>query len=260
MDLSVDGIKNTPNCWASALGNCSDKGSREHVLSKGLFPTDEVFVQGLSWCKSDPKLIGINAFTAKILCTRHNNELSRADDAGIGTADTFREAFRLFKVREKLKPKIWTVEEFRIEVRELERWFLKTLINVACDGDCLIGRDGIVPGQPSRELVEIAFGQKSFRERAGFYLMAKIGEDVPSEDRVSVTTVSPRDERNRLVGAKFKLQGFSYFLCLDENGVPEGTSFVASDGTISVPSSMFYRHAHFKYLVHKRVSHIVHIE
>lgn len=47
-----------PNCWAAALGDCSDKISREHIISRALF-SQEVFVQGLAWCKSEPKKIGM---------------------------------------------------------------------------------------------------------------------------------------------------------------------------------------------------------
>lgn len=138
---------------------------------------------------------------------------------------------------------------------------MKTLINIAYESDSFIGPYGAFPGQPPRDLVEVAYGQKPFRERAGFYLMAKKGEDIPSEDRVQVTTVSPIGESNRIIGARFKLQGFTYFLCLDENVAPERVGFVASDGsTVSQPSDMLYRHAHIKYLVHERLSHVIDIE
>lgn len=251
-----------PTCWAASLGDCSDKISHEHILSKGLFG-DEIRVQGMSWCQTAPKKIATDAFTAKILCKKHNEELSNADSAAIGAAQIFREAFELFKIRgESKSPKWgWTLRKFRIDAREFERWLLKTLINITYEGNCLIGSDGVHPGQPSSDLVEIAFGRKFFREQAGFYLMARVGENIPSEDRIQVTTVSPVGEAERIIGARFKLQGFTYFLCLTETGVPPRMGFAVADGSVvSPPADMFYRHAHIKCEVHRRLSHVIDIE
>lgn len=117
------------------------------------------------------------------------------------------------------------------------------------------------PGQPSPYLVEIAFGRKFFRERAGFYLMARVGENIPSEDRIQVTTVSPTDKPRRIIGVRFKLQGFTYFLCLTENGVPPQARFAITDGTAEFqPTEMLYRHAHIRQEVYGRLSHIIDIE
>ena len=46
-------------CWAASLGDCSKKMSREHTVSRSLFATDEVMVQGFPWCANEPKKIGV---------------------------------------------------------------------------------------------------------------------------------------------------------------------------------------------------------
>lgn len=248
-------------CWAEALGDCSDKLTGEHVVSKGLFPdTSRIFVHGLSWCKDAPKEIGVNAFTRKILCSKHNSELSAADNAAIDAAKTFREAFRLLDVRQPLKPRIWNTVRLRVDVYGLERWFLKTLINIVLGQDRLIGAEADCPGKPSRRLVEVAFGRNRFREKAGLYMFADVGQNIHHlEGRVTMATLSEARDPSRLVGARFILQGFTYLLCLDEGGAPEGLTFINSDGGSYTPSNVWYRRARLAYKVHGRLSHVVDI-
>lgn len=89
-------------CWAKCLGNCSQKMSREHTISQGLFNTDEIMVQGFPWCLNEPKCIGLANLVAKILCETHNNALNELDDGAKRAFDVFREAIRLNNVRPSL--------------------------------------------------------------------------------------------------------------------------------------------------------------
>ncbi len=66
-------------CYASFVGNCSEKISREHVISKSLLLSN-VGVSGFDWCKGEEVIIGSNSFTQKILCTTHNTLLSPFDN------------------------------------------------------------------------------------------------------------------------------------------------------------------------------------
>jgi hypothetical protein len=141
-------------CWAKCLGNCSQKMSREHTISKGLFNDDEIMVQGFPWCLNAPKRIGLSNFVAKILCKAHNSKLSELDDAAKAAFAVFRESVRLNNVRQKLKrPTIWNVKRLEIDGPRLERWFLKTLINLSFGGQWTIGVGSHVPGSVARDLV-----------------------------------------------------------------------------------------------------------
>jgi len=66
------------NCWASDVSPCEGGISGEHIISKSLF-TSGVTLRGLDWCPDDFKTIGINSFTANILCRKHNSILSSCD-------------------------------------------------------------------------------------------------------------------------------------------------------------------------------------
>jgi hypothetical protein len=78
--------------------------SREHLVSQSIFPGGNIRVQGFPWCLGKVKEIAISGLTAKILCERHNNDLSPVDEAGVRAFSTFREMRRLVNVREKMKP------------------------------------------------------------------------------------------------------------------------------------------------------------
>jgi len=173
-------------CWAESLGNCSDTLSGEHIVSKGLFVNEMVTVQGLRWCKDEPKTIDLNSLTRKILCTHHNNTLSTVDDAAIEAFNAFRQSVRLTDSRAQMRERRWTVVHLPLDGDGLERWFLKTLINVTTGGKEKIGPKSNTPGEPSPDLVEIAYGHRKFVPNAGLYNSQEAGETIGSEDRVNI--------------------------------------------------------------------------
>jgi hypothetical protein len=162
IDYTFSGYNELMNCWASCLGDCSDKVSREHLVSEGLFQSDTVRVQGFSWCKTEPKEIGISGLTSKILCTHHNNTLSPVDEGGRSAFNTLREVRRVENVREKLKRRIWTVVRREINGLLLERWLLKTTINISYGKEYPIGRE---EGSVDRQIVLYALHSARKRSR-----------------------------------------------------------------------------------------------
>jgi hypothetical protein len=215
-------------CWAEFLGDCDEGGlSREHVVSHGIFPKAEVFVEGFEWCLDAPKQIAHANFVKRCLCVRHNNGLSEVDAAGIEIMNELREAYRLYYVRAALKPRRWQVQRVSISGRLLERWLLKTLINTAYGRGIPIGRGGSVPGLPSSDLVDIVFGRKTFEGKAGQYSLYSPQIDV--DDRIRIRTFS-RKKEEYFVGATFALHGFQFLLYLDNEQPPEDMSFLNPNG------------------------------
>lgn len=233
-------------CWAAALGDCSEKMSREHTVSRSLF-SDEIIVQGFPWCSKEPKKIGISSLVRKILCQKHNNGLSELDTAALDAFNVFRESIRLNDVRGKLKrPPIWNVKRLTIDGPRLERWFLKTLINLSFGGEWTIGRGSHPVGAISQELVEVAFGLRRFENGAGLYLSARKGENIDSFDHVSIT---PLTEGTNLCAGRFKFRGFTYFL----NLLPERFHTAGE-------SHLLYQEVTHKCNVQGRLSHIIHVK
>jgi hypothetical protein len=165
-------------CWAESLGGCSEKITREHIISDGMFPSPMLYVKGLPWCMDDFKEISVASFVRKILCDHHNSILSPVDTVGIETLNAFRSEIQLHSVRTNMRPIRWSVHTFEVNGNGLERWCLKTLINMSAEGEYRIGADSKSAGQPSERLVRIAFGQEKFRPRAGLYGLGSIGSKV----------------------------------------------------------------------------------
>lgn len=206
-------------CWADCLGNCERKQSREHVVSESLWQSNTVVVQGFSWCADAPKEVGIASLTYKILCRKHNSALSPVDASAGQTFDILREVARLKSVRESMTPIRWNVKRYILDGIMLERWFLKTLINIAFDGKYPIGSESAVAGRPSERLVRIAYGLESFKERAGLYTMSRVGMEVAMEDRVSFSPIMARTGSGDFVLAGiFLFRGFQFLLYLEPEG------------------------------------------
>ncbi|MBZ5581486.1 MAG: hypothetical protein LAQ30_04635 [Acidobacteriia bacterium] len=210
------------------MGDCSKKLSREHLVSESLFLGDAVRVQGFPWCKERPKEIGLSGLTAKILCDRHNNALSSIDTAGKEFFSTMREMRRLANVRRTMKLRPWNVVEYSINGPDLERWFLKILVNLCCDRDYPIGRVSAVRGRPSEQLVRVAFGLEQFEGRAGLYFVVRAGMQVDSADRISFAPLIKH--RVHIEGGLFGFRGLRLLLFLEPEGPPSPLSGLFLDG------------------------------
>jgi hypothetical protein len=247
-------------CWAESLGNCSESISGEHIVTAGLFATDMISVQGLSWCRDEPKNIGLPNLTRNILCTSHNSGLSPVDEAAIAAFDVFRECVRLTSVREVMKERIWNIVRLKIDGAGLERWFLKTLINITAGGKERIGPKSLVTGEPSADLVEIAYGLRNFVPNAGLHSSGEVGETITSEDRVTIIPFF--DAKNEcILGGTFYFRGFRFMLYLGEEGFTGNVKFVHKNGKETSQYPRPLRHLRkLNFTVgpsQRRISHVV---
>lgn len=207
-------------CWASSLGDCSEKLTREHYVSKGLFGRDVINVQGFHWCKDKMVTIGLGSLTAKILCERHNHELSRIDDAAVRAYNVFREFNRVTNIR-RSKPtnKKREVKAYRIDGPRLERWLLKTLINLTFDRGISIGLAAPTEGGLDSDLVAIAFGRKPFLRRMGLYFAIHTGLRLDMTEDLAFRPLTRKVE-NYIGGMLCSFYGFRLLLFLAPDGPP----------------------------------------
>jgi len=199
-------------CWASSLGDCEGLISHEHLISKCLFPDGDINVRGFAWCKDVHKPIRIETLTGKILCEKHNGCLSEVDAAAKVSLESMMKAFAIFKVRDGLKVRRWTIKHFVVDMLLLERWCLKTLINLNHQHGWLIGTNPSEPHIPTKELVEVAFGRRRFTHSEGLYMVAKTGERITlNEGALSIGTTTDGD---KLVAGRFTLWGVPFVLSI----------------------------------------------
>jgi len=201
------------HCWAACIGGCCDEQSREHWVSEAVFAADKVRVQGLRWCKEEPSIIGLANATSKVLCKTHNSALSPLDAAAGRAFDAMRDSMgTVNRHRATLMP--WqrpAVERFKIDAGLLERWLVKTAINLALIGRPVrIGDDGGATHEVPRSWAEIAFGIRPFQGHAGMYIVAAAGSKQSWEDDIAFVPLLTDD--NQLVAAGFKLFGLRALL------------------------------------------------
>lgn len=137
-------------CWASQLGGCDGGQSGEHYVSKGLFDGSSITITGYPWCRGEARTIPLAGAKANILCKRHNELLSAADDEAIRFQDATMKFIRPIRIgkdgRLKKSP-----QRIVINGPLLSRWFSKTYCN------CMhVGKRQI-----DRRFVAHAFGQHS---------------------------------------------------------------------------------------------------
>jgi len=208
-------------------------------VTRATFAEDEVFVQGFDWCRETPAKISLSGLTRKILCVKHNSDLSTADDAGIKAVEEFEEFARLGTARSNARPRQWTLARRTVNGHGLERWLLKTLINVAFGREYPIGNPVQPEWRPSRELVEIAFGLRRFHQKAGLYLIGgEVGDYLNASDKLKIMTFTDNDQR--LVGARFLFFGFTFLIYLDPAGPKTHVQFLDAAGRPTPGRNLIY--------------------
>src|SRR5438552_1752759 len=112
-------------CWAKSLSECSDQMSGEHLLTKALFPNG-LAIRGFPWCRGEVKTVGVNALTAKVLCSKHNSMLSPLDAAAKDAWCVFRYISDLNAEHQRaVALGLWqrpSRMNFRLDGLRFERW------------------------------------------------------------------------------------------------------------------------------------------
>jgi hypothetical protein len=195
-------------CWASKFSKCSNKISKEHLISNGIFEQKDINVKGFPWCADSFKKISVASLTAKILCTRHNSELSPIDIEGINTVRIFEELLTPEKRTVKTPAINKTIDGYI-----LERWLLKVAINLTFKSDFKIGV-GMVEsevGKPSPYLLAVIFGELNFTNSMGLYTLENSTPIPCSPSEISIVPIHKNQE---IGGFLFNIRGFNFFLSL----------------------------------------------
>jgi hypothetical protein len=220
-----------------------------------LFQSGKVLVEGFPWCAKSPIEIGIGSLTAKILCTKHNNDLSPIDQEGAKAFSTIQEINRVLNIRRAMKPHAWKIVRHRISGTALERWCLKTLINICCDREFPIGSETEIPGRPSERLIRIAYGEAPFDDRAGLYLAAHLGMRFRLDDSVSFAPLLKH--KHHVEGGLFTFRGINLLLFLEAGGPPspnELNGVMLTDLDLG-QARLSYHHQKIEFKLGRYVSH-----
>lgn len=195
-------------CWANGHGECSNKISREHLISSGIFEDQNILIGGDPWCQGSERKISVASLTAKILCTKHNSAISPLDEEGINAVRLFEQFFP-----DNMKSNHKAPFKDVINGHLFERWLLKTAINNSVKSDLHIGigmSDSSL-GKPSPYLLAVVFGELQFTHQMGLYV---IGNSAPISLTAGQITIIPVHRDGNIGGFYFHIRGLNVFLSL----------------------------------------------
>ncbi len=206
-------------CWAHELGGCGGGQSREHLVSESLWTGPSIEVVGFAWCKKKPIQIGIANFTSKILCRVHNSRLSEVDKGGASAFRTLADAFQLLRARQQIANRPWMQQCYRIDGPPLERWFLKTTINLhLAQAKAPMWKTSRPSFTPPLELVRFAYGLDELNHPRGLYAAAVPGERTKHQEGVEFRPLFALDDS--IVGGLFTFRGFRFLLAVAGTELP----------------------------------------
>lgn len=204
LDLAMDA------CWARSLGQCSGKISGEHVISKSLFWSKKLQVQGYPWCP-EPKTVGLASMVIKNLCTRHNSALSPLDSEAKRLLDAVLDLNRQVTACTSGERRPRRVVE--LDAARLERWMLKTsfnfLIQIGSNRDGLFER-----AEPDPALVAVAFGTAEFCEPFGLYWKVNTNTPIAGSDLGKMSWRSVCNAEGKALAIEMLFHGFTLWLAL----------------------------------------------
>jgi hypothetical protein len=253
--VNAQGVRQTTMyCWARTRGDCCNTQSGEHYISAALFSGLTMRIQGFSWCRNKEVEIPVSRARANILCKHHNEALSPLDSAGTRGFRALRAAWELHSIREKMRPHPWMIKQHKIQGRLLERWFLKTLVNLVCAEDGDIGwADGSPRAAPPPALVDCCFGPDRLVLPMGLYMIAASGMELADRDFLRF---SPLLESGRIVAGIFEFCGFHFLLSVWNEPLPEGL-FQANGPKGSRAAELMYHPRVFEMRNGGRLSQVV---
>ncbi|MEZ2346877.1 CoA transferase [Terriglobus sp. RCC_193] len=209
-------------CWARCLGDCDDKITKEHYVSKNFFGTKTVMVQGLPQCMDKPVEMPLEGLSRAMLCERHNNRLGEdVDEIASGMLNMLAESLSLAQDREEFRRRHYFPIRRTFDGLLLERWFVKTLINLCFKGSAGIGPGGDRTGWPTDHLVRVAFGETRLEGVGGLYVVAEAGENVMIEERLRFVRLHDTHNEDNIAAAHFLFCGMRFLLDLRSTDAEE---------------------------------------
>jgi hypothetical protein len=117
----------------------------------------------------------VRQLTRPILCDFHNGATNDLDTTAGQLAHAIDEFIGERENRLRMPRMTWGARTIEVDGCMLERWFLKSIINIEFDYDLPIGDPNERAGWPTRELVEMVFGHRPVRPPFGLFLVDEPG-------------------------------------------------------------------------------------
>lgn len=218
-------------CWASCLGTCEGRSSREHLFSSNLFGSS-VTVTGGPY-GDEPLKIGTGSLVSRILCEKHNSDLSPLDSEAGRFSQHLDELFARHEERSRQYQtgdrSPWEVIEYTANRDLLTRWFTKTTINLAIVLPFVRGwPTGRAAIDPPEALVRTVFLGEPLPNNSKLFAGVKLGAlSRPSNEFEFRAHV---DSNQQLEAGFFGFRSLSFVMWLSKFPAPAITSGSANSG------------------------------
>ncbi len=202
-------------------------------MSRGLWTGRTVRVRGFSWLKGEDKEIGVESFQSRILCERHNHELSPLDAEAQRVLDTLEQIVSNLRTNATLKsrnayrrPKTWHVDGSKFE-----RWAAKVLVGLVCaeESDAKWHDTNTQVLEPPVWVVQAIFNRGELRPPAGLHFATSYQADL-----VSGLGIGPLSHpvSKEIVGRDISFGGFRFVIWLTHDPM-ESFSIPPPTGVVS---------------------------
>ncbi len=219
-------------CWANVLDDCDGKLTREHIISVAATPHDSPNAsrQQREQCvvrhssRGGPKGTWTREMTVRnlvshILCSHHNNGLSEVDTAGGAFCNAIRSFYTLAHER-RFSRLHWEMKTFESDGLLLERWLMKTAVNLAVGyrdnrriGSALVGVN-----EPTTDLAEMIYGRRPVIEPYGVWFVSRPDHEILFED--SLTAYHWGIGEQVITGTLFAIYGLRFVVSLADEEPP----------------------------------------
>lgn len=224
-------------CYLHSTANCSKRLSAEHYISKSILSGagKAVSVKGAPWLAQDEvKKIGVSAFSAKILCERHNNGLSPLDKFA---GKFFQKLVAILKnLEQRSLSRKHSLVMFSGEMLEL--WLLKVAGGLYYSGVGASKGKRLVDDYSFNDEIFIdAFFNRKWHNHCGLYFRGRVGENFFTNSDVSFSPLTI-DASKRFAGATIRLSGFDFRVVFDPTDA--NPAELASDGWALRPTELVF--------------------
>ncbi len=194
-------------CWAACLGDCRGGISKEHYISQAVSGTGSIAVRGFPWCRDEVTVVPVASFARNMLCEGHNSALSPIDTAGGNAFAALRRFVDIAWAKTKRGVRLKGMQQYRVDGHALERWLLKTTINIAYGRELFAG----ARWKPPADWVETAYGRSRFADGAGLSMASTASSIVrPGTSTMGIQFL--HRNRSELIGAELQLNNFSFVI------------------------------------------------
>lgn len=211
-------------CYLAGCSDCEGGMSREHYISRSvldlIFGDGPASIIGTPWARNGVDNVSVSSLTAKILCQKHNNELTHLDSA----AKDFFGAIQAAQLKLQAKTTVSTVA--RIDGDLLERWVLKLVAGMLVSGN--FGRNGIkLLGEIPAIWRSIIMGCP-YPDFWGLYFSAPVGEFATAHKEFEVVPMS--DLKGNVLAVKLAMARIPMFFALGKPDNPQGIGAYRPEG------------------------------